>query len=99
MLGKLPKAPTLAAMRLAHLLRVSPLGPYHYRMIASDFVFDTRRIKDALGWRPTLTNGEMLLKAYRYYHANRQEVTARKDVSPHRQSAKMGVIRVLKWLS
>lgn len=98
-LGKLPKAPTLAAMRLAHLLRISPLGPYHYRMIASDFVFDTRRIKEALGWRPSLTNGEMLLKAYRYYHANRQEVATRMDVSAHRQPARMGVIRVLKWLS
>lgn len=98
-LGVLPKAPTLAAMRLAHLLRISPLGPYHYRMIASDFVFDTHRIKAALGWQPTLTNGDMLYKAYRYYDARRQEIAARKDVSAHRQSAKMGVIRLLKWLS
>ena len=29
----LPKGPTLAAMRLAHRLKISPLGPYHYRMI------------------------------------------------------------------
>jgi len=98
-LGALPKAPTLAAMRLAHLLRVSPLGPYHYRMIASDFVFDTRRIKAALGWQPSLTNGDMLLKAYRYYHARRREIAARRDVSAHRQSARMGAIRILKWLS
>lgn len=98
-IGVLPKAPTLAAMRLAHVLRMSPLGPYHYRMIASDFVFDTSRIKATLDWRPTLTNGEMLLKAYRYYHANRREIAGRKDVSAHRQSARMGVIRVLKWVS
>lgn len=98
-LGSLPKMPTLAAMRLAHLLRISPLGPYHYRMIASNFVFDTSRIKAELGWQPSLSNGDMLLKAYRYYHARRREIAARKDVSAHRQSAKMGVIRVLKWLS
>ena len=98
-LAALPKAPTLLAMRLAHLLRISPLGPYHYRMIASDFVFDTTRIKAELGWRPTVTNGEMLLKAYRYYFAHRAEIAARKAVSAHRQSARMGVIRVLKWLS
>lgn len=97
--GALPKAPILAAMRLAHLLRISPLGPYHYRMIASDFVFDTTRIKAALGWQPSLTNADMLLKAYRYYHSHRQEIVARKDVSAHRQSTKMGVIRILKWLS
>jgi nucleoside-diphosphate-sugar epimerase len=95
----LPRAPAVAAMRLAHLLRVSPLGPYHYRMIASNFVFDTSRIKAELGWRPTLTNSEMLLHAYRYYHANRQEIAGRTNVSAHRQSAGMGVIRLLKWLS
>ena len=39
--AQLPKAPTIAAMKLAHRLGVSPLGPYHYRMIAEDFIFDT----------------------------------------------------------
>ncbi len=95
----LPQRPTLLAMRAAHALRVSPLGPYHYRMIAESFVFDTARIKADLGWRPTLTNGDMLLAAYRYYVANRAEIAARRDVSAHRQAANMGVIRVLKWVS
>ncbi len=58
--ASLPKAPTLAAMRLADALKVSPLGPYHWRMIAEDFLF---------------------------------------DVSAHRQPAKMGAIRILKWFS
>lgn len=95
----LPLKPTLLAMRAAHALRISPLGPYHYRMIAESFVFDTGRIKADLGWRPTLTNGDMLLAAYRYYVANRAEIAARRDVSAHRQAANMGVIRVLKWVS
>lgn len=97
--ARLPKAPTLLAMRAAHALRISPLGPYHYRMIAADFVFDTSRIKSSLGWRPTLANREMLLSAYRYYAANRAEIKARRGVSAHRRSADMGVIRVLKWVS
>lgn len=95
----LPQAPMIWAMKLAHLLRISPLGPYHYRMIASSFVFDTSAIKRVLGWKPTLTNGEMMLKAYRYYNQNRLEIAARKDVSAHRQATKMGVIRVLKALT
>ncbi len=95
----LPKGPTIAAMMLAHKLHVSPLGPYHYKMIAESFTFDTTRIKERLGWQPTLTNEEMLLKAYNYYSANRDEITSRKEVSAHRKSASMGVIRVLKWIS
>lgn len=97
--ARLPKAPLLLAMRAAHALRVSPLGPYHYRMIAADFVFDTSRLKAALGWAPTRTNREMLLAAYRYYAANRSEIAGREAVSAHRRSADMGVIRLLKWVS
>ena len=95
----LPKAPTLALMQLAHKLRLSPLGPYHYKMIASNFVFDTSRIKEKLGWRPTLTNEQMLLRAYAYYREHRKEIAARTGVSAHRRPASMGIIRLLKWLS
>jgi nucleoside-diphosphate-sugar epimerase len=95
----LPKGPTLAAMQLAHKLKISPLGPYHYRMIAEDFVFDTSRIRAAMGWRPTVTNSEMLTRAYRYYVANRDEILARDNVSAHSRAAEMGVLRLLKWIS
>jgi len=95
----LPKAPMIAAMRAAHLMGISPLGPYHYRMIASDFMFDTGKIKSDLGWRPTLANHEMLLRAYRYYQANRAEIYSRSLVSAHRKPASMGVIRLMKWMS
>ncbi len=95
----LPKGPTVAAMQLAHRLKISPLGPYHYRMIASNFVFATDRIQRELGWRPTLTNEDMLLRAYRYYAEHRAAIHARTDVSAHSKPASMGIIRLLKWLS
>jgi nucleoside-diphosphate-sugar epimerase len=97
--ASLPKAPTLAAMRAAHVLKISPLGPYHYKMIAEDFLFDTTRIKRDLGWQPTLTNQGMMTRAYEYYARNKQEIAARTNVSAHSKSADMGVIRLLKWLS
>jgi nucleoside-diphosphate-sugar epimerase len=95
----LPKKPAIAAMKLAHVLRISPLGPYHCNMIAESFQFETSRIKERLGWRPTLTNEEMLLKAYEYYAQHRAEITARTDVSAHRKPAPMGIIGLLKWIS
>ncbi len=95
----LPKAPTLAAMRLAHMLKISPLGPYHYRMIAEDFIFDTTRIRQALDWRPTVTNSEMLTLAYRYYAQNHDEILARENVSAHSKATSMGVLSLLKWIS
>jgi hypothetical protein len=87
-------------MKLAHTLGVSPLGPYHYRMIAEDFVFDTSHIRERLGWRPTLTNQQMMVKAYQYYSERRKEIDARgQEVSAHSRPATMGAIRLLKWLS
>ena len=97
--AKLPKAPTIAAMKLAHKLGVSPLGPYHYRMIAEDFIFSTARIREKLGWRPTLTNQQMMIEAYNYYAAQRAEIHARTGVSAHSKAAPMGIIRLLKWIS
>ena len=97
--ASLPRTPTIAMMQLAHRLKVSPLGPYHYRMIAESFVFDTSRIRRELGWVPTLTNEEMMLRAFSYYSENRKAIHARTDVSAHSKAAPMGVIRLLKWMS
>lgn len=97
--ASLPKGPALLGMRIAHWLGLSPLGPYQYRMIAEDFVFDTAKIKQTLQWRPTLSNAEMLWLAYKYFQDNRKSIAARRGVSAHRQAAKMGVIRLLKWAS
>ena len=97
--ARLPKAPAIAVMKLAHALGISPLGPYHYRMIAEDFIFSTNRIRKELGWTPTLTNQQMMIEAYNYYAAQRAEIHARKDVSAHSKAAPMGIIRLLKWIS
>ncbi|MHC4953379.1 MAG: NAD-dependent epimerase/dehydratase family protein [Planctomycetota bacterium] len=97
--ASLPKAPTLCAMRMAHKLGISPLGPYQNRMITSSFVFDTTKIENLMGWKPTLTNEEILWRAYRYYDEHYEEIHSREQVSAHRQAAKMGVIRLLKWIS
>ncbi len=97
--AELPKAPTLAAMKLAHRLGVSPLGPYHYRMIAEDFIFSTAKIRERLGWKPTVTNNQMMVKAFLYYKQQRIAIHARKDVSAHSKPTPMGIIRLLKWFS
>ena len=97
--ASLPRGPALGLMRAAHALGISPLGPYHYRMIAENFVFDTHRIKQRLGWQPTLNNEQMMIKAFRYYHDRKSEIHARTNVSAHSKPSTMGIIRLLKWFS
>lgn len=97
--ASLPRSLTLSLMKLAYALKLSPLGPYQYKMITENFVFDTSKIKSELSWKPTKTNEQMLYKAYRYYQDNRAEIQEREGVSAHRRGARMGVIRLLKWVS
>ncbi|MDD2326199.1 MAG: NAD(P)-dependent oxidoreductase [Alphaproteobacteria bacterium] len=97
--ASLPKAPTIWAMKIAYALGLSPLGPYQYKMIAEDFVFDTSRIKEALKWKPSLRNEDMLWLAYQFYARHYDEIVSRKNVSAHNQPAKMGIIKLLKWIS
>jgi nucleoside-diphosphate-sugar epimerase len=98
-IASLAKWPTLPLMKVAYSTGMSPLGPYQYRMIAESFVFDTTRIKRDLAWSQTVTNGEMLYLAYDYYQRHRMDIEARSDVSAHKRPARMGVIRLLKWIS
>lgn len=93
-----PKWLMTLAMKICYLLRISPLGPYQYKMISASFVFDTSKIKKELNFKPTLTNEEMLYKSYEYYHKNRFEIENREGVSAHNKNAKMGAIRILKWM-
>lgn len=97
--ANLPRSLAIPAMKLAYALKLSPLGPYQYKMIAESFVFDTSKIKKELGWRPTMKNQDMLYKAYKYYHDNLDDIRRRTGVSAHKQAARMGIIRLLKWVS
>jgi UDP-glucose 4-epimerase len=96
----LPKLPAILALKIAHKLKISPLGPYHYRMIAENFLFDTNKIKSSLGWSPTKTNEEMLFEAYKYYKEDKEDMSNTIDhTSPHQHKADMGIIKIIKYFS
>lgn len=92
----MPKGFMELGMKICYALGISPLGPYQYKMICANFVFDTTKIKQLLDFKPTLKNEEMLLKAYEYYKNNKEEILHRKNVSAHNQVAKMGIIKLIK---
>src|SRR6185369_13020452 len=52
----LPAAPAIAALAIADWLRLSPLGPWHYRTYHKDFFFDVTRPMTELGWTPKYSN-------------------------------------------
>ncbi len=95
----MPKGFMVFGMKVCFALGISPLGPYQYKMISANFVFDTSKIKRELGFVPTLKNEEMLLKAYNYFHENKDDIKHRKNVSAHKSVAKMGIIKLIKLFS
>ncbi len=99
-LHTLPRWLVLPALAMLDALRLSPLGPYQYRMISESFIFDTSRARSVLGWSPTLSNSEILTLAYDHF-ANSMEGGSGKagSLSPHRQRSRLGVLRIVKWLS
>jgi UDP-glucose 4-epimerase len=97
--ASLPRGLAIFLMKLAYALRLSPLGPYQYKMIAENFVFDTTKVKQKLGWHPTLTNEDMLWKSYEFWRANRKAIATAQHTHAHKRNVKMGIIRLLKWIS
>ncbi len=97
--ASLPKGPAVGAMRMLHLLGLSPLGPYHYKMLAESFVFDTTRIQRELGWRATKTNTQMLIESYQWYIDHLDEVYHSGDKSAHRQPVKLQALELVKRFS
>lgn len=98
-LTPLPRRPAIAALKLLNSVGLSPLGPYHYRMIASDFEFDTTRLRQATGWRPTAGNTEILWRAYQFYVEHVDELAKASQGSAHRRPSGLGALRIIKWLS
>jgi UDP-glucose 4-epimerase len=98
-LTPLPRNLAVGALRLLSSMGLSPLGPYHYRMLASNFEFDTSRIRTATGWRPSVGNTDMLWRAYRFYVEHLGEHLDGRQASAHRRPAYLGALRLVKWIS
>jgi UDP-glucose 4-epimerase len=95
----LPPKPARLALRLASMLGLSSLTPYESRMIADDFFFDTSKIRERLGWRPSLTCEQTLVQIYRDSTSRREQTRPRGQIFDGYGPAPVGVIRLLKWVS
>lgn len=95
----IPEAPTVMALKILNKLGLSPLGPYHYKMLAANFVLDNTKIKSELGWKPTKTNTEILGDAYKYYIDHLDEISNAHNRSAHQSKAKAGILNLLRLIS
>ena len=101
----LPIPLAIGSLTLLDWLRLSPLGPWHYKTYHKPFYFDVQPTKDALGWSPQYDNVAILTRAYDSFIAalgERQSFASSASsgvASFHKQPVKQGILRLLKKIS
>ena len=72
------------------------MGPYQFRMLTKDFVFDISKIKRELNWAPTKNNGQIIYKAYLHYISSK--ISLGTSSSANSKSVSMGILSLLKLI-
>lgn len=64
---RIPAAVGINAFRLLNVFDLSPVRPEHYELMMYDFVSDTSKIKNMLGWKPEKTYAESAADMYEWF--------------------------------
>lgn len=56
-----------ALVKILNFLHISPVEPQHLEIALKDYMFDTEKIKNILGWKPTRTDSESACGTYDWY--------------------------------
>jgi nucleoside-diphosphate-sugar epimerase len=93
----LPMVPARAAMKAASLAGLLPLAPYPWRLYGESLWFDSSKAERELGWSAQHSNVSMMVESYDWFLAHRAGL-ADKGGSVHQSPAKLGAMKVLKYL-
>jgi len=91
-----PKFFGLMILKILNFLKLVSLGPYHQRMLVSNCVLNTDRIKKKINWLPRYTNEQMLVECYDYYLAT---LNQEKENSSSKKLPNLTVVKLLKILN
>lgn len=91
----LPAAPVIASLALLEKMHLSPLYKWVYGTAHTDSFVSVEKIRERLGWNPSYSNAEALIRSYDWYHANRDSVPQGTGVT-HRVAWDQGALSLLK---
>ncbi|MHB1207585.1 MAG: NAD-dependent epimerase/dehydratase family protein [Rhodospirillaceae bacterium] len=92
----LPAGPAIACLKALAFLRLSPLYKWIYETAAEESFVSTARIETKLGFVPSYSNRDALIRNYDWYVAHRDEIRGTSGVS-HRVPWKKGALRLAKY--
>jgi nucleoside-diphosphate-sugar epimerase len=90
-----PAAPAIAALRVLERLHLSPLYAWVYETVTHDSFVSIERAERRLGFRPTHSNRDALVRNFDWYVANRHSIARATGVT-HRTRWRQGALDVIK---
>jgi nucleoside-diphosphate-sugar epimerase len=90
-----PATPAVWALRLLDKLGVSPLYKWVYETAGKDSFVAIEKAQDRLGWRPSYSNQDALLRNFAWYQAHRASFADASGIS-HRVPWRQGALGMLK---
>ena len=91
----LPAAPAIWLLRALEALNLSPLYKWVYETAAKDSYVSIERAAAKLGFQPTYSNIDALLRNYQWYLDNQKAIRSASGVS-HRVPWSQGILRLAK---
>ena len=92
-----PAAPAIWTLRALEAVHLSPLYKWIYETANKDSFVSIDRITERLGYAPTHSNEEALVRNYEWYVANRDRIAQNAGVT-HRVPWKKGALKLLRYV-
>ena len=92
-----PAAPTITALKLLERMNLSPLYEWVYGTAHKDSFVSTEKIQERMGWAPTYSNAEGLIRSYDWYVANKGTIATEAGVT-HRVPWDQGALKIFRAL-
>lgn len=93
----LPEAPAIWTLRALEAMNLSPLYKWIYETAGKESFVSIDRAKSALGYTPTHSNEDALIRNFEWYLANRDSISANPGVT-HRVPWKRSALTLARWL-
>lgn len=84
------------ALWLFEKLKVSPLYQWVYDTADKDSFVSVKRLTETLNWHPRYSNAQALIKAYKWYFNNYEEIKSRPSGITHTAGWKQGILALFK---
>jgi nucleoside-diphosphate-sugar epimerase len=91
----LPETPAVWALKVLEAVHLSPLYQWVYETAGKDSFVSVERIEQRLGFVPTYSNREALIRNFEWYLAHRDQFHGTSGIS-HRAPWKQGALRLAK---